>query len=180
MKEPSVLDSMLHSICSQGGDVNNRRNAISDIALLLEKNSKGSDRDAVYEELLSPTLMGIILNEEAKSEVVSLLAGQLDRESEGGLKIELLWALGKTDGPSASLAVNAILTCLALRSGDDTETWQGIISLDRLSYSIAAAELKALRSNLEKVRELINRSDHAENKRQAAHVFASLHDRGLI
>jgi|ERR1022692_994696 hypothetical protein len=149
-----LVTALLETASRLSAATSERQEAVMNLALLIEKHSAGADRDAVYKELLPSEVFDISLEEPEKLSIVNLLSAQLGREPvEGGIRKELLWALGKPDGASSVLALETTLGYLVEgQSQSPVELWQGIISVERLIQSMDSTMLTRFLPSFEQLR----------------------------
>ena len=120
------------------------------------------------------------LSEDEKFDMVAALCAQLEREqAEQGIRKELLWALGKPDGASAQKALQAIAEFLGRGVSSGIEVWQGILSIERLSYSVRDEHLVPLLPFLREIRTQTLSFGSDDSRRAIASLFAVLNERGL-
>jgi hypothetical protein len=171
---------LLDTVRSAGADVNERRNAIPDLALLLEKHSHRADEEKNYKELLRPNLLEIQLDEADKTEIVDALSRQLEQEPvEGGITRQLFWALKKADNHQATVAFRAVIGCISQKPLEDADVWQGILSLELLGYSVPKSELQVQLPLLQELRARVISSGGTDSRRAIESLFGNLRDRGL-
>jgi hypothetical protein len=157
-----------------------RRDALKNLALTVEKNSGCADSDSSYDELLPQPLRDVRLAESEKSEIVRVLCKQIQIEPLGcGVLTELLWAIGKTDvGPSAD-ALRCVLACTLERQLSGSELRQAILCLEDLTYMVQDRELIPLLPLLTHLKANVIATRHDESLNAINSYFAKLGKRGL-
>lgn len=176
----SLVNDLLEAVRSASADISERRDALKNLSLLVEKNSQNPDRALVYRELLPPELLGIELNESQKSEIADSLCRQLELEpAEGGVIKEVLWSLGKTDREQCLAVLQSITQFLLQRSLDEKEVWEGLLSIEDLTYSVDDAELAPLLPRLEELRKRVLSSGDEDSHKAIESLFEKLRGRNL-
>jgi len=171
---------LLDIACSASADPKQRQDAIPDLALLLEKHSHLPDSEKNYRELLRPDLLDVYLDQADKTEIVAVLCRQLEKEpSKNGIIGQLLWALKKTDRAQSLHALQSVVRCLLHNQLDDGEIWQGLLSIEVLSYSVENTHLSQLMPDLEDLQARIVASGDTENRKAIENIFTRLSGRGL-
>jgi hypothetical protein len=157
-----------------------RRDALKNLALSIEKNSDSADSRSTYEELLPPSLLDLELTDSEKSEIVQALCERIELEpAGGGLLTELLWAVGKADGDASANALRCVLGCALEKSLSGPELRQAILSLDDLSYVVQDGELVSLLPRLNHLRSKVIATGHEASLNAIDGYFAKLAVRKL-
>jgi len=171
---------LLDIACNTGVDLRQRRDAIANLALLIEKNSIRADRRSTYQEVLSRLLIEICLEESEKIEIINHLCAQLELEpEEHGLVAEILWALGKSDVGQSMIALRCILECALRMRLKESELRQAILSLDDLSSAVEDHQLVPLLPDLKYLRASIFASGTEGNRNTIDSYLSKLSKRNL-
>jgi hypothetical protein len=157
-----------------------RRSALKDLTLAMEKNSDSADSLSTYKELLPQSLLDLELTETEQSEIVQLLCEQIEREPMGsGLLTELLWAVGKSSARVSTNAFPCVLGCALERPLSGAELRQAILSLEDLSYTADNSELVAQLPRLNQLRSKVVASGNEASLEAIDSYFTKLAARKL-
>jgi hypothetical protein len=125
-------------------------------------------------------LLNIHLDEADRVEIVDVLCRQLEKEPpKDGIIGQLFWTLKKTDRAQALNALQSVVRCVLHRQLDDGEIWQGLLSIEVLSYSVDDTHLAQLLPDLEELRARVLASGGADSRKAIENLFARLSGRGL-
>ena len=178
--DDEVIGTLLIKMSSSNLEINQRRNAIADLALLIEKNSGGAHRDSVYQELLGPELLARSLVDSEKSKIVESICKQLSVEPAGsGLLKELFWALGKTEAFMSVRALHSIAESLTYRDLNSVEVRQALLSIDDLSHSATNNDLTPILSALAGLRLRLQAPSDDENLRILDGYYSKISKRSI-
>ena len=118
----------------KSSDENVRGNAITDIALILEMNTKKlsrSEREARYEGLINPDLLNVDLSDSDQVHITEALEDEIIRFNES--TVSLLCAIGSASSKASLVALLKIISNISSRF-DENMSYQALTSLERILF----------------------------------------------
>ena len=175
-----LVQILLDTICLPTTEVTQRRNAVVNLALLMEKHSPGADTDANYMEHLPSSLFRVVLEEADKIEIVDVLCGQLELEPiDNGVVKELFWALGKVDSGQSLIALKSALKCVLEKPLKPSELRQAILTIADLSDVVQNHDLESVVALLKELARGVQNFKSAEDRLRIQNCVLKWRERGV-